>query len=40
LIAPLVVLHFAWSKKGDIFRLQGEIVRPLIYGLIVVLFLV
>jgi sulfoxide reductase heme-binding subunit YedZ len=40
LIAPLVVLHYAWSKKGDFFALQGEIVRPLIYGLIVVLFLV
>lgn len=40
LIAPLVVLHFAWSKKGDLFRLQGEIVRPLIYGLIVVLLLI
>jgi sulfoxide reductase heme-binding subunit YedZ len=40
LIAPLVVLHFAWSKKGDFFRLQGEIVRPLIYGLVVLLFLV
>lgn len=39
-IAPLVVLHYAWSKKGDFFALQGEIVRPLIYGLIVVLFLV
>jgi sulfoxide reductase heme-binding subunit YedZ len=40
LIAPLVVLHFAWSKKGDFLRLQGEIVRPLIYGLIVILLLV
>ena len=40
LIAPLVVLHFAWSKKGDFFALQGEIIRPLIYGLIVVLFLI
>lgn len=40
LIAPLVVLHYAWSKKGDFFALQGEIIRPLIYGLIVVLFLV
>lgn len=39
-IAPLVVLHYAWSKKGDFFALQGEIVRPLIYGLVVVLFLV
>jgi sulfoxide reductase heme-binding subunit YedZ len=40
LIAPLLVLHYAWSKKGDFFALQGEIVRPLIYGLIVVLFLI
>jgi methionine sulfoxide reductase heme-binding subunit len=40
IIAPLVVFHYAWSKKGDFFALQGEIVRPLIYGLIVVLFLI
>lgn len=38
-IAPLAVLHFALSKKGDIFRLQGEIVRPLIYGLVVLILL-
>lgn len=40
LIAPLLVLHYAWSKKGDFFALQGEIVRPLIYGLIVLIFLI
>ena len=40
LIAPLRVLHYAWSKKGDFFALQGEIVRPLIYGLIVLFFLI
>jgi methionine sulfoxide reductase heme-binding subunit len=40
LIAPLVVLHYAWSKKGDLLRLQGEIVRPVIYGLLVILFLI
>jgi sulfoxide reductase heme-binding subunit YedZ len=39
LIAPLVVLHYAWSKKGDFFALQGEIVRPLIYGLVVLILL-
>lgn len=33
LIAPLVVLHYAWSKKGDLFALQGDIVQPLMYGL-------
>jgi sulfoxide reductase heme-binding subunit YedZ len=40
LIAPLAVLHFALSKKGDIFRLQGEIVRPLIYGLVILILLI
>ena len=40
LIAPLPVLHYAWSKKGDFFALQGEIIRPLIYGLIVAIFLI
>jgi sulfoxide reductase heme-binding subunit YedZ len=40
LIAPLVVLHFAWSKKGDFFSLRGEILRPLIYGLVVVILLI
>jgi methionine sulfoxide reductase heme-binding subunit len=39
LIAPLVVLHYAWGKKGDFFRLQGEIIRPLIYAVIVILLL-
>ena len=39
LIAPLAVLHFAMSKKGDIFQLQGDVVRPLIYGLVVLILL-
>lgn len=40
LIAPLIVFHYAWSKKGDIFQLTGDIIRPLIYGLIVIIFLI
>ena len=40
LIAPLVILHFAWSKKGSIFELQGDVIRPFIYGLVVILLLV
>ena len=40
LIAPLAVLHYAWGKKGDFFRLQGEIILPLIYASIVILLLV
>lgn len=39
LIAPLAVLHFALSKKGDIFQLQGDITRPLVYGLVVLVLL-
>ena len=40
LIAPLAALHYAWGKKGDIFRLQGDIIRPLIYSLIIIIFLI
>jgi sulfoxide reductase heme-binding subunit YedZ len=39
-IAPLVVLHYLWSKKGDILSLQGEVFKPLIYGLIIAIFLI
>ena len=39
LITPIAVVHYVLSKKGDIFRLQGDIVRPVIYGLIVLLLL-
>jgi sulfoxide reductase heme-binding subunit YedZ len=40
IIAPLVVLHYIWSKKGDILQLSGDIIRPLIYGLILAIFLI
>ena len=39
LLVPLAVLHYAWGKKGDFFALQGEIIRPLIYAVIVTLLL-
>jgi len=39
LTAPVAVLHYALSKKGDLFRLQGDIVRPLIYALVILLLL-
>jgi sulfoxide reductase heme-binding subunit YedZ len=32
--ALLVILHYAWARKGDIFRLQGDILRPFLYGLL------
>ncbi len=35
----LVILHFAWAKKGDLFRLRGDIAQPLFYGLVIVVLL-
>ncbi|MBL0348262.1 protein-methionine-sulfoxide reductase heme-binding subunit MsrQ [Candidatus Villigracilis affinis] len=40
LIAPLVFLHYIWSKKGDLLSLQGEVLKPMIYGLIIGIFLI
>jgi sulfoxide reductase heme-binding subunit YedZ len=40
LIVPIVVLHYALSVKGDIFRLEGNVLRPLLYGIFVLLLLV
>lgn len=37
--APLVILHYAWARKGDIFRLQGDVLQPLLFGLAVALLL-
>ena len=39
LIGPLTVLHYLWSKKGDILSFQGEVVKPLMYGLVIAVFL-
>ena len=39
IIAPLAVLHYIWSKKGDILTLSGDILRPAIYALILTVFL-
>jgi len=40
LIGPLAFLHYVWSKKGDVLSLQGEVVKPLIYGLVIAIFLI
>jgi sulfoxide reductase heme-binding subunit YedZ len=40
IIAPLAVLHYIWSKKGDILQFSGDIVRPAIYGLVLAIFLI
>jgi sulfoxide reductase heme-binding subunit YedZ len=39
-IAPLAVLHYGWSKKGTFLALQGDFIRPLIYGLVLVILMV
>ena len=35
-----VIFHYALAKKGDIFTLQGDILKPLLWGLLVILLLV
>ena len=40
LIAPIAVVHYVLSKKGNILSLQGDILRPLIYALAILLLLV
>jgi DMSO/TMAO reductase YedYZ heme-binding membrane subunit len=35
----LVILHFAWSLKGNLFSLQGDITQPVAFGLAVLLLL-
>jgi sulfoxide reductase heme-binding subunit YedZ len=37
--AVLVILHFAWAMKGDLFTLRGAVIRPFIYGLILLFLL-
>lgn len=36
----VVILHYALSLKGDLFRLRGNITQPLIWGLVILLLLV
>ena len=40
ILVPIVVLHFAWNKKGNLFTFQGDVLQPWIYGVIVILFLI
>lgn len=37
--APLVILHYAWARKGDLFSLRGDVVQPLLFGAAVALLL-
>jgi sulfoxide reductase heme-binding subunit YedZ len=35
----LVILHYAWVKKGDLFSLRGDIQQPLAFGLVILILL-
>jgi len=35
----LVILHYAWVVKGDVLGLTGNVVKPILYGLILALLL-
>ncbi len=39
-IAPLVVIHYSLAKKGNLLSLQGDVIRPLIYAIVVTILLV
>ena len=36
-LVPIAVLHFALNRKGDIFRLQGDIAQPAFYLLVILI---
>lgn len=40
IIAPLVIVHYGWAKKGDFFALRGDILQPLLWGILLLLLLV
>jgi len=36
-LVPIAILHFALNRKGDIFRLQGDIAQPAAYLLVILI---
>jgi sulfoxide reductase heme-binding subunit YedZ len=40
LAGVLVIVHYAWAKKGDLLSLQGDIWQPLFFGLFLALLLI
>jgi methionine sulfoxide reductase heme-binding subunit len=35
LAALLVIIHFAWARKGNIFTLSGDVLQPLLLGILI-----
>jgi len=40
LAGVLVILHYAWAKKGDLLSLSGDMLQPFLFGVIVLVLLV
>lgn len=38
-VSILIVFHYALAQKGDIFSLRGNIIKPVIYGIIILILL-
>ena len=36
----VVIIHYAWAKKGNLFTLSGDILAPLLWGLLLAILLV
>jgi len=39
LAGVLDILHYAWARKGNLFTLSGDVLRPLLWGLLLLLLL-
>jgi sulfoxide reductase heme-binding subunit YedZ len=39
LAGVLDILHYAWAKKGNLFSLSGDILRPLLLGVLLLFML-
>ncbi|MEW5872313.1 MAG: protein-methionine-sulfoxide reductase heme-binding subunit MsrQ [Chloroflexota bacterium] len=39
LAGVLVIVHYAWAKKGDLFSLQGDVRQPFVFGVLLLLLL-
>jgi sulfoxide reductase heme-binding subunit YedZ len=36
----LVIVHYGWARKGNLLRLQGDILKPLLYGMTLFILLI
>ena len=36
----VVIIHYAWSLKGDLFTLRGNVLQPFIWGLVILVLFV